>query len=323
MRRPGFALVAILLVAAAAVSAVVILRPGEGGDDERVAPGDEEGLALLVVQTAVGPFAAVIGSTGGAAGALAIPPKISVTVPGQGDSRLDEALALPGPTATTTVANLLGVWVDHHAVLGRLRLEGLVDRVGGIEVAGESRTGAEVVNALESAKRGRAFAFQLVLEALLAANPVWNDRDFAETDDADAVRAILASAAGADVRTLEVIEPAEGIFRAEVAAVREGIVDAFGGPDREVVGVIVLNGSGAPGVGEAVAEKIVPGGFSVVVSENAQTFDHDETLVVVGSSSDVGIGSRVRDLLGVGSVNISVSSGLARVTIVVGKDFIG
>jgi len=321
MRRPAVALVAILLVAAAVVAAVVVLRPGEGGSADPEPAGGREGLALLVVQTAVGPFAAVIGSTGGDAGALAIPTKISVTVPGQGDARLDDALELPGATAATTVANLLGVWVDHHAVLGRLRLEALVDRVGGIEVAGEARTGAEVVTALETAKRGRAFAFQLVLEALLAADATWDDRDFAETDDGGAVRAILASAAGASVRTLDVIEPAEGIFRAETAAVREGIVDAFGGPDREVVGVIVLNGSGAPGVGEAVAERIVPGGFSVVVSENAQTFDHDETLVVVGSSSDVGIGERVRDLLGVGSVNVSVSSGLARVTIVVGRDF--
>jgi hypothetical protein len=73
-------------------------------------------------------------------------------------------------------------------------------------------------------------------------------------------------------------------------------------------------------VGEEVADKIVPGGFTVVVSENAQSFDHDETLVVVGSSSDVALGERVRDLLGVGSVNVSVSSGLAPVTIVVGKD---
>ena len=85
----------------------------------------------------------------------------------------------------------------------------------------------------------------------------------------------------------------------------------------------MLNGSGVPGVGELVAERIVPGGFRVVVSENAATFDHDETLVVVGSADDVGLGERVRDLLGYGSVNVSVSSGIAPVTIVVGKDFTG
>ncbi|HYF10844.1 MAG TPA: hypothetical protein VEC09_00930, partial [Actinomycetota bacterium] len=77
MRRPGLALVAILLVAAAVVSAVVILRPGVRGGGDPAPPRGDEGLALLVVQTAVGPFAAVIGSTVGAAGALAIPTKIS------------------------------------------------------------------------------------------------------------------------------------------------------------------------------------------------------------------------------------------------------
>jgi hypothetical protein len=89
------------------------------------------------------------------------------------------------------------------------------------------------------------------------------------------------------------------------------------------VNVIVLNGSGLPGVGELVAEQIVPDGFRVVVSQNAANFDHDETLVVVGSADDVALGERVRDLLGTGSVNVSVASGIAPVTIVVGKDFAG
>jgi hypothetical protein len=85
--------------------------------------------------------------------------------------------------------------------------------------------------------------------------------------------------------------------------------------------VIVLNGNGVPGIGELVAEKILPGGFRVAVSENASSFDHAETLVVVGSAGDVDIAERVRDLLGVGSVSVSVGSGIAPVTIVVGKDF--
>jgi LytR cell envelope-related transcriptional attenuator len=76
-------------------------------------------------------------------------------------------------------------------------------------------------------------------------------------------------------------------------------------------------------VGELVAERIVPSGFRIVVSENASSFDHDETLVVVGSPEDVELGERVRDLLGTGTVNVSVSSGLAPVTVLVGKDFTG
>jgi hypothetical protein len=84
----------------------------------------------------------------------------------------------------------------------------------------------------------------------------------------------------------------------------------------------VLNGNGLPGTGEAVAELIIPGGFRVAVSQNASAFDHAETLIVVGSPHDVALAERVRDLLGVGSVSVSVGW-IAPVTIVDGKDFSG
>jgi hypothetical protein len=116
-------------------------------------------------------------------------------------------------------------------------------------------------------------------------------------------------------------EVASGVFQASPAMVSAALGTAFGGPTEEAVPVIVLNGNGVPGIGELVAEKILPGGFRVAVSENASSFDHAETLVVVGSAGDVDIAERVRDLLGVGSVSVSVGSGIAPVTIVVGKDF--
>jgi hypothetical protein len=320
MRRPLVALVAILVIAAGVIAAIILTRPDAQTDSSGTPTAADADLTLLVVRSNVGPFAAVVGSTGAQTGALAIPTKISVTVPGQGDARLDEALELPPETATTTVANVLVLPIDHYAFLGRQRLAALVDRAGGIEVAGQQRTGDEVVAAIEGAKRGKSLAFQLALQGLLDAGVEWTAADLDVTDDADAVARTLATATDVNVRTVEVVEPAPGVFRAMPEAVRGGVVGAFGGPDRDLVNVIVLNGSGAPGVGETVADKIVPGGFTVVVSENAQSFDHDETLVVVGSSSDVALGERVRDLLGVGSVNVSVSSGLAPVTIVVGKD---
>jgi hypothetical protein len=100
------------------------------------------------------------------------------------------------------------------------------------------------------------------------------------------------------------------------------IATVFGLPDREVVPVIVLNGSGTPGIGERVAERLIPGGFRLVVSENASSFDHETTLIVVSTKDDRPIGDRVRDLLGVGEVQVAGSaSDLAGVTVVVGKDF--
>jgi hypothetical protein len=318
-RRPWLALTA-LLVAAALATAWIFLARERGATTVIGPPGQGAGLTLLVVQTRAEPFGAVIGSTDGSEGALVLPGEIQVTIPGQGDETMREALELPPRQAATTVANALGVWVDHYAVIGPERFRAVVDRAGGIAVGQEQQTGAEVLAALADAGEGRTAAFALALGGLLSADVAWEPTDLVESDSAAAVIEILDAAGGASVTAIPVVEAATGIFQAEPEAVRESIVEAFGGPDREVVRVIVLNGSGVPGIGELVAERIVPGGFRIVVSENASSFDHEETLVVVGSADDVALGERVRDLLGTGSVNISVPSGIAPVTVLVGKD---
>jgi len=319
-RRPWLALTA-LLVAAAVATAWIFLARERGETTVIGPPGQGAGLTLLVVQAGAESFGAVIGSTDGPEGALVLPGEIQVTIPGQGDATMREALELPPRQAATTVANALGVWVDHYAVIGPERFRAVVDRVGGIVVGQERQAGAEVLATLADAGDGRTAAFALALGGLLSAEVSWEPTDLVESDSAASVIEILDAAGGARVTAIPVVEAATGIFQAEPRAVRESIVDAFGGPDREVVRVIVLNGSGVPGIGELVAERIVPGGFRIVVSENASSFDHDETLVVVGSADDVALGERVRDLLGTGSVNISVPSGIAPVTVLVGKDF--
>jgi hypothetical protein len=234
-----------------------------------------------------------------------------------------EVLELPTRQAATTVANLLGVWVDNYAVIGPERLTSVVDRAGGILVGDDRLSGEDVVSLLEEAGDGGTSAFQLVVNGLLQATISWAPSDLAEADEPSTVVRTFEAAGGASISTLPVVEAASGVFQAEPDAIRAAVLQSFGGPDRQVVEVIVLNGSGVPGVGELVAERLVPDGFRVVLSENASNFNHAETLVVVGSADDVGLGERVRDLLGTGSVNVSVSSGIAPVTIVVGKDFAG
>lgn len=318
-RRAGLVAVALAVVLAAAATGLVLARQREERAPPPAAPTPS--LSLVIVRGEGGSFAAVVGSTGGGRhGAIVIPTELTLTIPGQGDGTVAEALELPARQAATAIANLLGVWVGHHAEIGAPELADVVDRVGGIRAGGSELDGRDVLRSLETPGQAGTAAFELVLEGLLGAAPGWAAPDLADADDAAAVVEALTGAAGADVRVLPSEEAAPGIFRAEPDAVRETLVRAFGGPDREVVPVIVLNGSGVPGVGELVAERIVPGGFRIVVNENASTFDHEETLVVVGSADDVALGERVRDLLGVGSVSVSVSSGIAPVTVVVGED---
>lgn len=319
-RRPWLALVAIVAVAATAMTWLVLTaereRPAAPPNAERA-----RGLTLVVVHTRTGSFGAVVGSTGAEDGALVVPAEIQVTIPGQGDATMADALELPPRQAATTVANVLGVWVDHYVVVPSARLSAIVDRAGGVSVAGDVKDGPDVVAMLEDAAGGEASAFTLVVSGLLEADIGWQLSDVSNSDSAPAVLDTLEAARGASVSAIPVVQAAMGIFVSEPEAVRGAVVQAFGGPDRETVPVIVLNGSGVPGIGELVAERLVPDGFRIVVSENASNFRHDETLVVVGSADDVALGQRVRDLLDTGSVNVSVSSGIAPVTVVVGKDF--
>lgn len=323
-RRPWLALVAVLVLAAGATAALILSREREAAPPPPPAVAERaDGLTLIVVRTEAGPFAGVVGSTGGQDGALVLPTRIRVTIPGQGEGTLGEALELPPDQAATTVANLLGVWVDHTVAFGRARLSGIVDREEGIDVGGNLLMGDEVIALLEEAGAGEISAFQLVLDGLLGSGIEWSAGDLPEADAPSAVLRELEAVQGAPVTILPSVEAATNIYRAEPEAIRGSLVESFGGPDREVIGAVVLNGSGVPGIGELVAQLLVPDGFRVVISDNASSFDHDETLVVVGSADDVALGERVRDLLGVGSVNVSVASGIAPVTIVVGKDFSG
>jgi LytR cell envelope-related transcriptional attenuator len=318
---------ALLLVVAMAVAASVgVLLAGRVTDPTtaREPASGVSGLSLLVVHTDAGPLGALVGSTGfGRVGALVLPPEAALTIPGQGEGTVGEALGLPGRQAATAVGNLLGTWVEHHATIDGGDLVALADDLGGVELGGELRDPEHLRSMLEEPAPGATAGLQVVLETLLAAHVRWDAGDLTDADRADAVVEALREAAGSRVVLLELEELADGVFRPSAEQLSRALVDAFGGPAEEAVPVIVLNGNGVPGIGELVAERILPGGFRIAVSDNASSFDHDETLVVVGSPDDVGLGQRVRDLLGVGSVSVSVGSGIAPVTVVVGRDFTG
>jgi len=321
-RRPwALALVGVLMVVATADAVASRDRPAT--TVRPLAPA-APGLALLVVQHEAGPLGAVVGTTGfDGPGVLVLPPEAILTIPGQGEATVAEALQLPPGQAATAVSNLLGVWIEHVALTDPSRLAALIDRAGGVQIGGATVTGEDVVTPLAEPGAAGARGLSVALEGITGSDAGWTAQDLSNADDRRAVVETLNSAAGARVTLLPAVEVASGLFQSSPEAVTAALIEAFGGPVEEAVPVIVLNGNGAPGIGELVAEKILPGGFRIVVSGNASTFDHAETLVVVGSSNDVDLAERVRDLLGVGSVSVSVGSGIAPVTIVVGKDFIG
>ncbi len=108
------------------------------------------------------------------------------------------------------------------------------------------------------------------------------------------------------------------------ALVNDRFAASIPSASREGRSLQVLNGNGLPGIGQSVAEQLVPAGFRVVLTGNADDFDHDKTRIVIydDGPEQIQIANEIRALLGVGVVEISrTPQSVVDVTIVVGRDY--
>lgn len=88
--------------------------------------------------------------------------------------------------------------------------------------------------------------------------------------------------------------------------------------------VELRNGVGTPEAGEQVASMLVPAGMKIEVTGNAGRFDHEKTKIVVYAATEdaMSLARRVRDLLGMGTIEIATRpQTVVDVTVVIGKDF--
>ena len=89
--------------------------------------------------------------------------------------------------------------------------------------------------------------------------------------------------------------------------------------------VLVLNGVGTPGLGEAVRAKIVPAGFVFVDSRNAPTFGYEQTQIFVPTATPEAqaLGERVAKAIGVPATAVVTQDfgTVADVVVLVGADF--
>jgi hypothetical protein len=255
--------------------------------------------------------------------------------PGQGETTAEGIVALPGDSLRVATANAFGTWIPNYAVMELRRLAGAVDRAGGLSVnlpdavtisigafgPGETRLdGADVEALLRADGDDTGERWAMVLEALLADPRVIEGDDLRETGDADEALAVIAEAAGAAVELAPVAPVAASATVLLQPEFDELVGERFGVP--EPVRVLVQNGNGRPGIGEEVARRLLPNGFRVVISQNADHFRHRVTEIAATEESFADEAERAREALGVGEVAVSqVPSGLADITIVVGRDF--
>jgi len=336
-RRTGeIAAAAVLTVGgiwyAATQAADVSQGPGPSGATG-AAPGSQ--LIVLTVTGAPVPIVSVV-SAGAEPAFTVLPPDLQLVVPGQGEATVGDVATLPADSSRVAVSNLMGGWIAHYAELDLGALGTLVDRAGGItvplpdavavgaDVLGPGETpmdGPAAVDFLFTSPPGRVTGrFAQVWTALLGQPPVVREGDLSATDDVAAVSRTLQRAQGAKVAFVPTSRVEERLTVPAQPEFDRWAEDRFGVPPP--LRVIVENGSGAPGVGEAVAAQLLPGGFRVVLSRNAESFDHDRTDVIAEGQEFVEAAKAARRLLGLGKVAVSqVPSGVGDITVIVGKDF--
>ena len=141
-------------------------------------------------------------------------------------------------------------------------------------------------------------------------------------DDASAVTSLLQQAQGATVVEIQTAPSVQGGVEPDPTALSTLIASRVGPALGPLVRVIVENGNGRPGLGAVVGELLAPRGFLVVASQNASSFDVQETQIVAANASFLPWATEAQGLLGAGKVyEGSQATGVADVTIVVGKDY--
>jgi hypothetical protein len=297
--------------------------------------GPSELLALSVTGSGHA-LLAVVGAGGSQQPAvMVLPPSMQVVVPGQGEASTDALRSLSGDSMRIAVSNAVGAWAERFAVTDLKHLGDIVDSIGGLSidlpgaytvgstVMGPGKTtfsGSELVTFLYVDADDEAERWRLALQSLLRDGSTFAPDDFTESDDAAGAVAFLAMA-----RETNVIVPETQIVAGTVLVPQQPEFDTmvqalFG--TAPPVRTIVQNGNGVPGIGEAVARRLLPAGFRIVLSQNAETFDHQTTEIAAVEADHQADAERAREALGVGTVSVSqVPSNLADITIVVGKDF--
>lgn len=115
-------------------------------------------------------------------------------------------------------------------------------------------------------------------------------------------------------------EPRTEDIQAMVIQRFAGARSDFSESDRVRVGI--LNGNGGVGVTEEVAKILIPEGYRVVFTENADNFDYNETQIVFNRTPFEGNARDVQRRLGVGKLILNRSpQDVADIIVIVGKDF--
>jgi hypothetical protein len=338
--RDPKALVTILVALALLATAVIVIRPHHTTLTTPRTPvvfGPSPRSVVLLVTSPMGTLVAVIGVPAGhTPTVLAVPADTIVTLPA-GDQTTIGATAATGPVAQAAVQGLVLRRVGHYLAGTMSSLSGLIDLVGGIDVVTESgfTFGGHTVgsgNVHLSGSMADAYLSQGTTDDLTGR---WEDvltgifgstttasewAALGPSDDGSVVGHLMVAARNGPVLELPTT-PGDG----GVVVDRDGLTTLldtkFGVSLGTLIRVVVVNGSGTPGLGTLIDGKLAPYGFSVVASQNARRFNVSQTIVVASGDAFLLEAQQAATVLGVGRVRVSDQpTEVADLTILVGKD---
>jgi LytR cell envelope-related transcriptional attenuator len=324
-------------VGAAGAAGVLLFRRDErSAERSRTgAPVGEQSVLAWTVWNQAPPgaaFVAILGSGGGREPvAVGVPTYTVVSIPGHGLGTVaDAARTGDADLVSTTVQNLVQVPFDAAVASTSSDLRALVDRAGGIDVGSEHFTGQQALAYLfkgrEESAELRFLRWQEIVGGVLAA--VETRPDALEGIIPNEAVPMFAAAASSEteVVALPVQDVGAGLARPVAESVEALVAERFviAGQAGGTVRLVVLNGNGIPGIGEAVTRALVPAGFRLVSSQNAPAFDVKTTTIIASTEEFLDEARLARELLGVGDVYLGEQpTGVADVSVVIGRDFGG
>jgi hypothetical protein len=330
-----------LLIAVVVVAGIVVFvqRTAKRGAGPRGPAGTAPpSLVVWGVNMQTASFVAVISNPGNLGPvALVIPDETLVDIPG-GPATVGGAVGEPGLLLAAAQATL-DRRVDHYVVMNDLDLGGLIDRIGPIEVQldepfgwngrtfgpGTARlTGGPVMAFLEAGTElDRTPRWEEVLTGIFSARPDsqrWAG-PLGTTDSAGAVRSALLAAHEAAVLEVPTAPAEGGGLLADPDDVADFLQSHLGREGTPLVRVIVLTANGQKSDVIVVATRLAGLGYRVVAAQPARS-KLGLTQIVAADDSFLSKANEVQAILGVGSVYVGPeSSGVADITIVLGKDF--
>jgi len=278
---------------------------------------------------------------------LLVPTAALVEVPSYDVQSLGATLRLGGPLLLqTALTNALGIVAGPVLAVDDGQLGALLTPAGTLSVRAGSVQDvapADAVHRLVDRNGGTEPSHLVDVQAVLAAwfralgQPGAIDATLAAVPEAvgpavadkTAVASVLRAVAGRgavfDTVAVERTDGGTGeAYRITDTTLSSTSRAAFSGrilgPHR--VRVEILNGTGEVGLAQRVAARIVPAGYQVVLTNNAPSFQHATTLVVVEDGKAEKEARALLQVLGVGRLTTpSRPVNVADLTIVVGADY--